>query len=97
MLSTLCWSSHSSVLASALDSLYDSPDTSDLHILCQGRNISVHRLVLAAASPFLAGLLQDGHTTLSLDGITYSQVSHNQSINTRTLYLVCLNILSAYF
>ena len=73
-LSTLSWSSHSRVMAGALESLYSSSASTDLLILCQGRNIPVHTLVLAANSPFLAGLLQEAPTTLSLDGITYSQV-----------------------
>ena len=74
-LTTLSWSSHGSVLAEALDSLYTSSVSTDLLVLCQGRNIPVHSLVLAASSPFLARLLQDSPTTLSLDGITYSQVT----------------------
>ena len=75
MVSTLCWGEHCTTLASALDSLYTCQDSSDLLIVCQGRKIPVHRLVLAANSPFLAGLLLEVNTTLSLDGITYSQVS----------------------
>ena len=71
---SLCWSDHSTVLAGALHSLYTDTTDTDLVILCQGRNIAVHRMVLAASSPFLARLLQEADTALSLDGLTYSEV-----------------------
>ena len=77
---SLCWSDHSAVLAGALHSLYSDTRDTDLMILCQGRNIPVHRMVLAASSPFLAGLLQEADTALSLDGLTYSEVSHFDSL-----------------
>ena len=71
---SLSWSDHSAVLAGALHSLYSDTSGTDLLILCQGRNIPVHRMVLAASSPFLARLLQEADTALSLDGLTYSEV-----------------------
>ena len=73
---SLCWPEHSAVLAGALSSLYCDTSDTDLVVLCQGRAIPVHRMVLAASSPFLAGLLlpQEADTALSLDGITYSEV-----------------------
>ena len=71
---SLSWSDHSAVLAGALHSLYSDTSGTDLLILCQGGNIPVHRMVLAASSPFLARLLQEADTALSLDGLTYSEV-----------------------
>ena len=73
---SLCWPDHSTVLAETLSSLYCDTSDTDLVLVCQGRAIPVHRMVLAASSPFLAGLplLQEADTALSLDGITYSEV-----------------------
>ena len=71
---SLCWSDHSAVLAGALDSLYSDTTSTDLTLVCQGRHIPVHRMVLAASSPFLARLLQEADTVLSLAGLTYSEV-----------------------
>ena len=49
-------------------------------LLLKGRTIPCHAAVVAAASPYLATLVRDTSTdtghTLSLVGITYSQVKN---------------------
>jgi len=42
-----------------LDNVIDSDAPVDMYISCKGGKIGVHRLVLAAASPFLAHLFED--------------------------------------
>lgn len=79
---TVTWSdtrSHSTTLARAVSHLHSTPTTdattTDLVLVCEGRNIPVHRLVVACASPFLARLISeaDCSSPLCLVGLSYSQ------------------------
>ena len=80
---TVTWSgirSHSTTLARAVSHLHstpasDSSNTTDLLLLCEGQTIPVHRLVVAAASPYLARLVReaDSSSPLCLVGLSYSQ------------------------
>ena len=81
-ISTVTWSdskSHTCTLANAVSHLHtgqssDHPDT-DLILICEGRSIHVHRLVVAAASPFLSKLVSEAEAAspLCLVGLSYSQ------------------------
>ena len=94
---SLSWADHSTVLAGALSSLHSDTADSDLLLLCQGRHIPVHRMVLAASSPFLAGLLQEADTALSLDGMTYSEVRRLLSTLTVTNWVIFQAQLAVQF
>ena len=72
--------SHSTTLARAVSNLHnasttDNSTTTDLVLVCEGHNIPVHRLVVAASSPYLAMLVREADITspLCLVGLRYSQ------------------------
>ena len=68
---------HASVVASWVSAHGAEPGhhvAPDLSILVQGHSLPCHRAVVAAASPYLASLLQDESETLSIPGLNYSQV-----------------------
>lgn len=79
---SVTWSgirSHSTTLATAVSHLHSTSTTdstgTDLVLVCEGRRILVHRLVVAAASPYLAMLVAeaDSASPLCLVGLSYSQ------------------------
>ena len=69
--------SHSTTLAQAISSLHTSVDTdsssTDLILICEGRTIPVHRLVVATSSPYLAKLVIEADSTspICLVGVKY--------------------------
>ena len=71
--------SHSTTLARAVSHLHSTNTTystaTDLVLVCEGCNIPLHRLVVAAASPYLARLVseQDCNSPLCLVGLRHSQ------------------------
>jgi len=80
--STVTWSdtiSHCSTLATAVSHMHSSIATNatatDLTLVCEGRDIPVHRLVVAASSPYLARLVTeaDNSSPICLVGLKYNQ------------------------
>jgi len=79
---TVSWSdsvSHSTTLATAISLMHSSSSTpsstTDLILVCEGRDIPVHRLVVAASSPYLAKLVSEAESSspLCLVGLSLSQ------------------------
>ena len=81
----LSWAGQAATLAGAVAGLHtdtghlaqdSQAGRPDLLLRCEGSHIPAHRLVLAAASPFLAALVSDTgeESPLCLVGLTYQQV-----------------------
>ena len=81
---TVTWSDtlpHCSTLATTVSNMHTSmttnSSTTDLVLVCEGRDIPVHRLVVAASSPYLAKLVSeaDSSSPLCLAGLRYNQAA----------------------